>query len=129
MKKIFAVLSVCAFLSIHDVHSQQGQGGADPTVMMQRMKERMKPQLIEKAKLTDAEADKVIEINFESRSSMRELRNQNLSDDERRKKLDEIQSAINKKYKEIPLTDEKIKAVNEVYTEMRRNFQQRNNNN
>lgn len=129
MKKIFAVLSVCAFLSIHDVQAQQGQGGGDPTVMMQRMKERMKPQLIEKAKLTDAEADKVIEINFESRSSMRELRNQNLSDDERRKKLDEIQSAINKKYKEIPLTDEKIKAVNEVYAEMRRNFQQRNNNN
>jgi hypothetical protein len=128
MKKIFTILSMCAFFSIQDAQAQQGQGGGDQAAMMQRMKERIKPQLVEKAKLTDAEADKVIEINFESRAAMRELRNQNLTEDERRKKLDEIQAANNKKYKDIPLTDEKIKAVNDVYAEMRRNFQQRNNN-
>ena len=127
MKKIFAILSVCTLMNIGSLQAQQGQGGGDPAAMMQRMKERIKPQLIEKAKLTDVEADKVIEINFESRSAMRDLRNSNLTDDERKKKMDEIQAANNKKYKEIPLTDEKVKAVNDVYAEMRRNFQQRNN--
>lgn len=129
MKKILAILSLCAFLSVGNAEAQQGQGGGDPAVMMQRMKERIKPQLIEKAKITDAEADKVIEIHFASRSSMRELRNQNLTEEERRKKLDEIQAANNKKYKEIPLTDEKIKAINDYFAEQRRNFQQRSNNN
>jgi hypothetical protein len=128
MKKVFSILSICALLSTYSVHAQQGPGGGDPAAMMQRMKDRMKPQLIEKAKLTDAEADKVIEINFASRSAMRDMRNQNLTEDDRKKKMDEMQESINKKYKEIPLTDEKIKAVNEVYAEMRRNFQQRNNN-
>jgi hypothetical protein len=128
MKKILTILSVCALLGISNVQAQQGQGGGDPAVMMQRMKERIKPQLIEKAKLSDAEADKVIEINFDSRAAMRELRNSNLTEEERKKKQDEIQAANNKKYKEIPLSDEKIKAVNDLYAEMRRNFQQRNNN-
>jgi hypothetical protein len=128
MKKLFAILYVCALISISNVQAQQGQGGGDPAAIMQRMKDRIKPQLIEKAKLTDAEADKVIEITFESRTAMRELRNSNLTDEERKKKLDEIQAANNKKYKEIPLTDEKIKAVNDIYAEQRRNFQFRNNN-
>jgi hypothetical protein len=128
MKKLFAILSVCVLISISNVQAQQGQGGGDPAAIMQRMKDRIKPQLIEKAKLTDAEADKVIEITFESRTAMRELRNSNLTDEERKKKLDEIQAANNKKYKEIPLTDEKIKAVNDIYAEQRRNFQSRNNN-
>jgi hypothetical protein len=128
MKKLFAILYVCALISISNVQAQQGQGGGDPAAIMQRMKDRIKPQLIEKAKLTDAEADKVIEITFESRTAMRELRNSNLTDEERKKKLDEIQAANNKKYKEIPLTDEKIKAVNDIYAEQRRNFQLRNNN-
>jgi hypothetical protein len=128
MKKIYAILFICAIFIFTNSEAQQWQGGGDTAAMRQRMIERIKPQLIEKAKLTEAEADKVIEINFASRASMRELRNSNLSEDERRKKLDEIQASNNKKYKEIPLTDEKIKAVNDFYTEQRRNFQQRNNN-
>ncbi|MCU7552325.1 hypothetical protein OCK74_24610 [Chitinophagaceae bacterium LB-8] len=129
MKKTYAILLVCAIFIISSAQAQQWQGGGgDTAAMRQRMIERIKPQLIEKAKLTEAEADKVIEINFASRSSMRELRNSNLSEDERRKKLDEIQAANNKKYKDIPLTDEKVKAVNDFYAEQRRNFQQRGNN-
>ena len=128
MKKMFAILSVCVVLSIGSTHAQQGPGGGDTAAMRQRMIERIKPQLIEKAKLTEAEADKVIAINFASRTAMRELRNGNFSEEDRRKKLDEIQAENNKKYKEIPLTDEKIKAINDFYAEQRRNFQPRNKN-
>ena len=128
MKKIFAILSVCALLSIGNAQAQQGPGGGDTAAMRQRMIERMKPQLIEKAKLTEAEADKVLAINFASRAAMRDLRNGNLSQEDRMKKMQEIQAENNKKYKEIPLSDEKIKAINDLYAEQRRNFQPRNNN-
>lgn len=121
MKKLIAVAAIFATVYTSDVAAQQG--GGDPAVMMARMKERMKPQLMEKTKLTDAQADKVLEINFEFRQQMRELRD--LSEDDRKKKREEIQANINKKYKDIPLTDDQIKSVNDFYEEWRKNMQQR----
>lgn len=121
MKKLIAIAIIFATVYTSDVAAQQG--GGDPAVMMARMKERIKPELINKTKLTDAQADKVIEINFEHRQQMRELRD--LSEADRTKKREEIQGSINKKYKEIPLTDDQIKSVNEFYDEWRKNMQQR----
>ncbi len=120
MKKLIAVAAIFATVYTSDVAAQQG--GGDPAAMMARMKERMKPQLVEKTKLTDAQADKVIEINFEFRQQMRELRD--LSEADRAKKREEIQANINKKYKEIPLTDDQVKSVNDFYDEWRKNMQQ-----
>lgn len=107
------------FVAICTTNAEAQQG--DPATMMARMKERVKPQLLEKTKLTDAQADKVIEINFEFRQQMRELRD--LSEDEQKKKREDIQASIDKKYKEIPLTDDQIKTVNSFYEEYRRNMQ------
>jgi hypothetical protein len=95
--------------------------------MLARMKERVKPQLIEKTKLTDVQADKVIEINFESRQQLRGLRD--LSEEERKKKMDEVKAENNKKYKAIPLTDEQAKSEDEFFEEQRKNMQQRQNGN
>ena len=120
MKKLIAVAAIFATVYTSDVAAQQG--GGDPAAMIARMKERMKPQLVEKTKLTDAQADKVIEINFEFRQQMRELRD--LSEADRTKKREEIQANINKKYKEIPLTDDQVKSVNDFYDEWRKNMQQ-----
>ena len=123
MKKLILVFAL--LLTVFSINAQ-AQGGGDPAAAMQRFKDRVKPQLVEKTKLTDAQADKVIDINFNARSQMRGLRD--LSDDDRKKKMDEIKEGINKEYKAIPLTDDQIKAVNDFFDEMRKNMQQQRQN-
>lgn len=112
---------IVAMCTTSAVYAQPG--GGDPQAMLARMKERVKPELMEKAKLTDAQADKVVELQFESRQQTRGFRD--MSEDERKKKTDEINADLEKKYKAIPLTAEQIKAVQAYYEDMRRNFQQR----
>lgn len=119
MKKLLVLMSI--FTAVFAVSANAQQGGGDPAAVIARMKETVKPSLIEKAKITDAQADKVIEINVEMRQQMRGLRD--LSEDERKKKREEIQVEINKKYKAVPLTDEQIKAVNEYFEERRKEMQ------
>jgi Spy/CpxP family protein refolding chaperone len=121
MKKLLILVALFSTICVTKVDAQQG--GGDPAAMMQRMKDRLKPQLIEKAKLTDAQADKVVEINFNARSQMRGLRD--LSEDDRKKKLEEVQASINKEYKAIPLTDDQIKSVNDFFEEQRKAMQER----
>src|SRR6476661_2289596 len=107
MKKLFLLLIIfaAAFTTV-----QAQQGGGDPAAMMARMKERIKPQLIDKTKLTDAQADKVIEINFEQQQARRQLRmDQSLSDDDKKKKMADLDAARNKKLSEIPLTADQVK--------------------
>jgi Spy/CpxP family protein refolding chaperone len=127
MKKLLVLLAF--FTTVYATKADaQGQGGGDPAARMAKMKEMLKPQLIEKVKLTDAQADKVLEINFKSRSEMRGLRD--LSEDDRKKKRDEIEASQNKAYKEIPLTDDQIKAVNDFFEAQRQEMmKQRQNGN
>ena len=105
----------------------QGQGGGDPAARAARMKEVVKPQLIEKVKLTDAQAEKVIDINLKYRAEMRGFRD--MTEDERKKKREEIQTAQNKDYKEIPLTEDQIKAVNDFFEEQRKEMAKQRGNN
>lgn len=107
----------------------QQNGDRDPAAMMQRMKERIKPSLIEKTKLTDAQADKVIEINFSNQRKRRDIRmDQTLTDEERTKKNSELQEAQNASLKAIPLTDDQVKDVNTFFEEMRKEQMQRRQN-
>jgi Spy/CpxP family protein refolding chaperone len=129
MKKLLALVAVFTTVLLSNANAQQGNGNGgnfDPAAMKARYVERVKPQLIEKTKLTDAQADKVIDINFEARSKMRGLRD--LSEDDRKKKMDEVQTDINKQYKAIPLTDDQIKAVNDFFEEQRKQMQQQRQN-
>jgi predicted DNA binding protein len=107
MKKLVLLLTLFAGLFITNANAQ---GGGDPAAREARMKE-MKTQLVEKAKITEAEADKVIEINNASREQRMGLRD--LSEADRAKKMEEINADLSKKYKAIPLTDAQVKAVNE----------------
>ena len=59
----------------------------DPAQMLEMMKQRIKPQLIEKTKLSDSEADKVIEIQLWVQTQGRGLRD--LSEEERATKQKE----------------------------------------
>lgn len=128
MKKLFVLVAIFATLYTTNASAQQ-QGGGDPAAMMQRMKDRIKPGLVEKTKLTDAQADKVIEVYFANQRKRREIRmDQSLSDDDKAKKNSEIEEAQNKDYKAIPLTDDQVKEVNAYFDEMRKQQMQRRQN-
>jgi Spy/CpxP family protein refolding chaperone len=126
MKKLLVLVAVFTTVLLSNANAQQGNGNFDPAQMAQRYKERVKPQLIEKVKLTDAQAEKVCDIQLASRQQMRGLRD--LSEDDRKKKIEEIQADNNKQYKAIPLTDDQIKAVNDFMDEMRKQMQQQRQN-
>src|SRR6476619_6986082 len=114
MKKLFFLLVLFTTVYTTKVVAQQNGGDRDPAAMMQRMK----PYLVEKTKLTDAQADKVIEINFSNQRKRRDIRmDQSLSDDEKSKKNAELQETQNKELKAIPLTDDQVKDVNTFFEE------------
>jgi hypothetical protein len=128
MKKLFFLVVLFTMVYSTKVDAQQN-GDRDPAAMMQRMKERIKPSLIEKTKLTDAQADKVIEINFSNQRKRRDIRmDQTLTDEERTKKNAELQEAQNASLKAIPLTDDQVKDVNNFFEEMRKEQMQRRQN-
>jgi hypothetical protein len=123
MKKLFLLIALFTTVYATNANAQGGgqQGGGDPAAMMQKAKERLKPILIEKAKLTDVQADKVVEISVNSRAQLRGLRD--LSEEDRKKRMDDVQASVDKQYKAIPLTDEQVKAVNAVMEEQRKEMQ------
>ena len=125
MKKIIALLTIVGCIAATNVMAQGGGGGQqmDPAQMLEMMKQRIKPQLIEKTKLSDSEADKVLEIQLWAQSQGRGLRD--LSEEERAAKQKETADERKKKLKAIPLTDDQIKAVDDFYEEMRKNRPQR----
>ena len=120
MKKLILLATLIVALGTFQASAQQG--GGDPAQREAMMKE-MKAQLVEKAKITEEQADKVIEINKGNREKMKGFRE--MSEDERAKKLEEINAENVKQYKEIPLTDEQIKAVTEYFAERRKNMQKK----
>ena len=95
--------------------------------MLKQAKETQKPMLVEKAGLTDAQAEKVIEINFEIRQQAATVL-PGLNEADRTAKLAELKVAKEKKYSEIPLTAEQIKAVYAAYEDMGKNMQKRERN-
>jgi Spy/CpxP family protein refolding chaperone len=112
MKKFLFLTLILGALASTSIHAQ---GGADAAAMLQQMKEKVKPQMVEKTGLTEAQAERIIEINFETRQAAVGLRD--LSEADRAKKLEELKAAKEKKYSEI-LTPEQIKAVKDFYEEM-----------
>ena len=122
MKKIlFLMLIVGALLST----TTYAQPAGDPPSMLQQMKEKQKPGLMEKVGLTEAQAEKVIELNYEMRmQASRELKD--LSEADRGKRIAELKAAKEKKFSEF-LTPEQITAMNTYYAEMGKNMQKPKN--
>ena len=122
MKKfLFLTLIFSAIIST----TVNAQAGPDPAAMLQQMKEKVKPLMVEKTGLTEAQADKVIEINFEMRMAASGLRD--LSEADRTRKIAELKAAKEKKLSEI-LTADQIKAVNAFYEDMGKNAPQKAGN-
>ena len=95
--------------------------------MIKEAKEKQIPMLVEKAGLTDAQAERVIEINFETRFGAATAL-QGLNETDRTAKLAEIKAAKEKKYSEIPLTPEQIKAVYAAYEDWGKSMQKKQGN-
>lgn len=116
LKKLLPLI-VLAVFGVTSANAQQGNSAE----MMARMKERIKPQLTETAKINDSQADKVIEYNFEMRRQLRTMRMDGMNEADMKKKSDEMQTELNKKYKDLALTDEQVSNVNKYFAEMQRN--------
>ena len=95
--------------------------------MIKEAKEKQVPMLVEKAGITDAQAERVIEINYEIRFEAASAL-QGLNDADRTAKLAEIKAAKEKKYSEIPLTPEQIKAVYAAYEDWGKSMQKKQGN-
>ena len=93
--------------------------------MLQEAKVKQRPMLVEKAGLTAAQADRVVEINFEIRQQAATTL-AGLSDADRSAKIAELKTLKEKKYSEIPLTSDQIKAVYAAYESMGKDMPKRN---
>lgn len=116
MKKfLFLTLILGALLS----SNAYAQPAGDPPSMLQQMKEKQRPGLVEKVGLTAEQADKVIELNYEMRmQASRELKD--LPEADRKTKIAELKAAKEKKFAEF-LTADQIAAMNKYYEEMGKN--------
>ena len=118
MKKILFLLALITTVSVSAVYAQQTE---TPEQMQQRMRDRIRPELVSKTGITESQADKVIDINFALQKQRREIRNdQALTQEEKIKRNSEIDAARDKEYAGIPLTDEQIKSVNTFFDEMKK---------
>ena len=115
MKKFLLLIVIFSAMISTSINAQPA---GDPPTILQQMKEQQKPGLIEKAGLTEAQADKLIEINFETRQAASSLRD--LSEADRAKKIAELKAAKEKKIAEF-LTPEQIQSVKAYYEEMGKN--------
>jgi Skp family chaperone for outer membrane proteins len=99
------------------------QAQVDPATMLQQMKDRTIPKMVEKTGLTADQANKVVEINFEMRMAASQLRD--LSEADRSKKIADLRAAKEKKLSDL-LTAEQIKSVNAFYEDMAKNAPPKN---
>ncbi len=129
MKKIFLLVALVSAVTATSVFAQGGGGNADPATMLQRMKERVKPQLVEKTKITDAEADKVIDAQFAWQRGNRDVRmDETLTEDQKKSRTAELDAKRNAAFAAVPLTEAQLKSVNEFFEEMRKQQAERRKN-
>jgi hypothetical protein len=126
MKKLLILATFFAAVATTSVSAQGGPGGGGMTPEQRAERQKQtKTDLVAKAKISEAEADKVMQIQQDSRASLRGLRD--LTPEERQKKIDEIKAENSKKFKAIPLTDDQVKAVDAYYDEQMKRMLNRGN--
>lgn len=123
MKKLLLLSLIFSAVISTSVHAQPAQPAQpaqapiDQAAMLKQMKEKFKMPMVEKTGLTEAQAERVIEINLEIRmQAATDL--QGLNDADRSKKLAELKAEKEKRYAAIPLTADQIKSVYAFYENM-----------
>ena len=134
MKKVLLLSFIAGAFITSSANAQSGPAPSQPQAKQQppaqaptteqmaawlkEAKEKQVPMLVEKAGITAAQAEKVIEINFEIRSQAATTL-AGLNDADRSAKIAEMKITKEKRYSEI-LTPDQIKAVYAAYESMGR---------
>lgn len=121
MKKIvlFLMLGVLVLPAL-----TKGQEGVltqiTPESFLEFLRDRQKPALIAKLRLTDEQAEKVIAVQVWAAPHLRNL-NIDMPEEKRSAGMKLLNEEKKKKYKAIPLTDEKVEEVILFYENMLKN--------
>jgi hypothetical protein len=121
-----AVIAISTNAQTASVPSPNGSTAAAPAPALpslQQMQDRLTPQMVEKTGLTEAQANKVIELNYEMRMAAGALKD--LSEADRTKKIAELKGTKEKKMNDL-LTADQQKAVAAFYADMSRNAAPKN---
>jgi hypothetical protein len=122
MKKLFVLVALFTTVYVTNANAQE-KPASDPAAMAEKWKEKIKPQLMEKAGLTDAEATRVLNIHFTYANRLRSFKD--ASAEEQKRQAEIIHNAEEKEYAAIPLSEEKIKAVNTFWEEQKKQMEKR----
>ena len=127
MKKLIVLAAL--FATVYSANAQQAsantqsntnaQGGGDAAAMAERVRQT-KATLVEKAKITEEQAEKIMQINIDARKSLGDMRE--LSDDDRKAKIAAMEADRDKKYLEV-LTQEQFTAVKTAFADMKKQHQ------
>jgi ABC-type transporter MlaC component len=125
MKKLIVLAALFTTVYATNVNAQQvnsgaQQGSSEATAAMNERVKQTKALLVEKAKITEEQADKIMQINMDARKSLGDLRE--LSDEDRKAKIAAMEADRDKKYKEV-LTEEQVIAVKNAFAEMKKQSQ------
>jgi len=125
MKKLFVLVALFTTVYVSNANAQE-KPASDPSAMAEKWKEKVKPQLMEKAKLTDDEATKVMNIHYTYANRLHTFKDAPAEEQKRQAEI--IHNAENKEFAAIPLTEEKIKAVNSFFEEQKKQMEKRSQN-
>lgn len=120
MKKIvtFIVVVVLAFPIV--ANSQGTITTSSPESFLTYLRDRQKPALISKLNLTDEQAEKVIEVQVWAAPYLRNI-SFDMPEEQKQSATVLLNEEKKKKYKAIPLSDEKIEQVIQFYANMLKN--------
>lgn len=114
MKKLLLLTLICSAIVSTNSFAQAG----DPPSVLEQMKQKTVPAMVEKTGLSTAQAEKIVELNYEMRMSAAGLKD--LPEAERMEKIKELKAAKEKKFSEF-LTPEQIASVKAFYEDMGKN--------
>lgn len=112
MKKVTVLLTILLIASINMLRAQGGN--FDPAKMKERQLQQLKDSDL---KLTDSQADSVVNINLESRQQMMAMRD--LSEDQRTAKMKELNAFRLKRWSEALKDEALAKKVADYFEKQR----------
>jgi ABC-type transporter MlaC component len=124
MKKLIVCAAIFATVYSTSANAQQAGASSQSNTTTQNndaaMAERVrqtKATLVEKAKITEEQAEKIMQINIEARKSLGDIRS--LSEEDRKAKITAMEADRDKKYKEV-LSEEQFAAVKNAFADMKK---------
>jgi hypothetical protein len=123
MKKIlYTAVAIFCSLIITDLKAQASANitQGTPEEFLQMLRERQKPVLISKLKLTDEQAEKIIVVQVWAAPYLRKIAFET-PEDQKKGEVKLLNDEKEKKYKSILVNDEQVKKVIEFYADMLKN--------